>query len=194
VPTDFYRIPSQEYPSLNNAMGMLGGLTAALFSVASGIGILGALFAVTVGMLVGGYIGKKQLEQEQLDGKVVGPPSRWNMEVLNNALSWSTIVTIPALVTGLFVPITGAAAGAVLFGAATMAIIGAIRGSSQGYERMTEEYELGRMLHEQKMGKSNVALTIICDHDEVPSKHSFVEKELQRREQHAQEAHVTNII
>lgn len=126
--------------------------------------LLGLLIAGPLGVVVGAFVGKRRLEDERVNGKIVTQtPSFWNKDTLLGGLLGSIASGVAASLS--FFAITGATMTAVVAGvvlapaalltgaavAGTLALggiaLGAYAGGKLGQSRLTYEYEEAKKQH-----------------------------------------------
>ena len=80
-PQRYYTTPSTEEPTYFNKEAALGALAGALLTIPfSGFGAI-------AGASVGALFGKRRIEHENLEGKLITPPSFWNFKTAVGTLA-----------------------------------------------------------------------------------------------------------
>lgn len=132
TPNENLVIPSQTPPSFWNKSTLLGFLLAG-----------------PLGLVVGGYLGKKDMEKEWNNGKEVSEPTIWNKNMLiGAALAFQVGVALSVglisagMVVGLPVlPVIGG-----------VALLGGLIGGTGGKEEMEREYAQAVALKQEHQG------------------------------------------
>lgn len=175
ISAEIYRVAPLKSPSLWNQDTAIGAL--------AGTFVLGPIGTV-IGGVIGGFWGKRGMEEEERVGRIVRPPTTTNKRAVIGALAGGLIGSVGfavALIAAMIVvpplfPVVAAhtfafsVASFVVAGAA--AVVGFRKGGTTGYNRMAEEYraaaragaekvpELGRAgpaLPEQRIGLAHVS-------------------------------------
>lgn len=154
------RVPTKESPSFFNEGILTGGSIGAL---ALGIptlvisGVFGfftvpavAAIGFTIGGLIGGVSGKNHMQQEQLIGHEVPPPTLFNKGIITG-LFLGAVVGIGLIAGGAAaaVNINGILGTALMVAGAVSAIGGAFFGASHQKGKMTKEYAEAEQYHAQ---------------------------------------------
>lgn len=145
---DTLKLRTNNTPTMFNPEMMLGGLIGAMFG-----GFPVMALTVATGALIGGWLGKKRLENENRDGKDVVPPTGWNREAAIGGIAGHFIGQVAAAMA--FIGVSGVslaggtfpaeaslapAAGAAFASWLGSTAIGTWIGSRVGRRRMAQEY------------------------------------------------------
>ncbi len=114
---------------------------------------IGFIAPVPFGTIVGAVIGKKRMEREQANGKLVGEPSTFNKDaLLGGLLGWMVGGGVAALALTSTAPAAIAIAVTAALGSTAL---GATIGGKQGKETQEKEYALAvAQQREQQIEKS----------------------------------------
>jgi hypothetical protein len=117
-------LKTQDKPTIFNKDMLLYGLTASIFAGPAGL---------VIGGLAGGYIGKKNIEKANSEGKEVGTPSSFNKKMVIGGL-------LSRGVAGLVLAGMGVAAPGLLIGTGIVAA-GAVIGGKIGKKEQQQEFD-----------------------------------------------------
>jgi hypothetical protein len=130
--------------------------------------VIGLLIAAIPGAIIGGFIGKSRIKQENAAGKVVSDePSIWNKDLVLGALLGSALLGIGGLILGPVGMVAGSVAGMV---------IGGYIGGGQGQQTEAQQFLLAKNQAAQEAIAAAVAKqpTVAVEPTIAPEK-SFVQ-------------------
>jgi hypothetical protein len=125
------RVPGYETPRFFNRDASTG-FALGILATPTTRGLSGLAIPLA-GALAGAIYGKQKLQREQVEGKLVHPPSYFNKDAIIGISDGLVIGTLIGIFTG----------GAALLAAGLGAGLGAY-GSHHGHTRMTQEYEAAK--------------------------------------------------
>lgn len=163
------RLETHAKPSGFNQDTLVGALI--------GFAMPGGLITAAIGAVIGGVIGKKQMEDEEQHGKKVSSPNPWNKEALIGGLTGYIASTfVEGIVATAVIASTGtigvgAAIGLMAIGLAGP-VIGGLMGSKAGERRQEIEYEVAKQqtIARHLGGNSSPEMGNALDAVEMPTK------------------------
>jgi hypothetical protein len=159
-----YTLKTNHNPSYVNKDMVIGAMIGSFFTPIAG---------TAIGAAIGSYIGKKNQERENAEGKRVSEPSMWNRDTLIGgfvgnvvggivaAISFAAItgVTLSAAAAGAPVAATALTIGTVVAAGVAIGstVAGAYVGSKAGESRQAREYETARQQNVVQELEKNVS-------------------------------------